>query len=100
MAFATPDDLYNAIVAEITRQMDGVRAAVLAVILPNVLSTNAQTGADAVKIDESFKRLGALLANEAEDEARDEQLAKTLAEIQTQIKTLSASGGGGTAVLG
>lgn len=90
MAFDTPQEFYDAIAAHITTEMNGVRGAVLAVILPNVLSTNAQTGADAVKIDETFRALGALVSSEAEDDARDEKIAATLAELQSQIAALSA----------
>jgi predicted sugar kinase len=91
MAFDTPQEFYDAITAHITRELDGVRAAVLAVILPNVLTTNAQTGADAVKIDETFKKLGTVLANQEEGEARDEKVAEVIADLQKQVAALNAA---------
>jgi LysM repeat protein len=81
LTVAQIDDLNNKLDA-LTRSVADIRNAVLANILPNVLSTNAQTGADAVRIDATLRAVQDLIKDDASDDAK---FAELVAKVQQAL---------------
>jgi hypothetical protein len=87
LTVAQIDDLNNKL-AEVNAKLDAlarsagdVRTAVLATILPNVLTTNSQTGADAVRIDATLRAIQDLIKDDASDDAKFDALVAKVQEI-------------------
>jgi hypothetical protein len=74
-------DELNAKIDGLARSVSEIRTAVLATILPNVLTTNSQTGADAVRIDATLRAVQDLIKDDASDDAKFDALVAKVQEI-------------------